>query len=105
MEDKPISIRLNQDMLEELDKEADDRNISRTELIRELIEKGREYDQLEAERDRLQRKLSKTNERNDKVTELVEKQDYDQWVRRQPITKRMKWKLTGLPDREEIEDE
>lgn len=94
------------DSLEEIAAEHYDGN--RSDAIRELLEKGREYDDLQARHDELQRQLAAVNSRQNDVTELVEfveeQRDLTRYQERRQrqldeanILTRWKWKLTGVP--------
>lgn len=69
---QPVTIRLPDDTHRILAEEADERDISMSEAVREYIEKGREYDDLEAKTERLERQLAAVNARQGDVTEIVE---------------------------------
>lgn len=75
-----ITIRLREETIESLDDEASEHDVSRSEYVREVLDRRDEYDRLrdELERERaraddLQRQLAQANARDDDVTELVER--------------------------------
>lgn len=69
-----ITIRIPEDVLQSIDKEADEQDISRSEYIRELIEKGRKYDALKQERDQLEERfIIQRNERQDLIAFIEER--------------------------------
>lgn len=79
---------------------------SKSEVVRTFIQEyerlSERVDELERERDRLERKLTKTNSRNDDVDELVEyvQEERDLRQRREerrdaPLWTRAKWYIFG----------
>jgi metal-responsive CopG/Arc/MetJ family transcriptional regulator len=90
-----ITIRIQEGLLESLDEEADEYSVSRSEYIRELIEKGREYDDLERDRDRLERQLGQLIEERETSTEIVEYVEEERSYRSAPIWQRAKWWVLG----------
>jgi seryl-tRNA synthetase len=114
-----VSTRLDDETARLIRETADERGVSMAEVLRDLVEKGMEYDdreaelqerieELETERDRLQRQLAAVNSRQEDVTELVEYVEeqreltrYQERRQRQldraNILTRWKWKLTGVP--------
>ena len=115
-----VTIRAPEETVDEWDDEADARGMSRNQYLLEMIERGRDYERLESEHedeirhleariDDLQRQLRESNKRNDEVTELVEYVDsqrsYERQYRTAGLLTRAKWKLTGMPDPEDENDE
>ncbi|MEZ3172748.1 ribbon-helix-helix protein, CopG family [Halorubrum sp. RMP-47] len=109
---EPITIRIQEDTKESLESEADEYDVSVSEYIRRLIRKGREYDDLEAEVDakqdrirQLEEQLSRRSQIEEKIENLpdVIRQGESYQERRQrlldtaPLSRRLKWKLTGVP--------
>lgn len=115
-----ITLRLEADTIESIDDEADERDLSRSEYIRNTLRTRHETEQLrreheriqakherrinelENERDRLQRKLTATNSRNDDVDELVEYVEEERELQRRreerrdaPLWTRAKWYVFG----------
>lgn len=80
---EPVTTRIPEDTHAALVEEADAEDDSVSALIRQYVEKGMKYDDLKAERDRLQRKLTETNARQDDVTEIVEYVEEERERRRQ----------------------
>jgi predicted transcriptional regulator len=77
-----ITIRIPDDLLKSLDGEADEYSRSRSEHIRRLIEKGREFDdlreRLESREDRideLEEQLAKRSQLEEKIEELPDRID------------------------------
>jgi ribonucleoside-diphosphate reductase beta chain len=68
---RSISTRVEDETADELEGLADERGSSVSQVTRDLIRKGLEYDEIKSERNRLERQLVATNSRVDDVTELV----------------------------------
>ena len=115
---KPLTIRLQEETKQSLESEADEYDVSVSEYIRELIDKGREYEELEqqlqSKEERIQQlesQLSKRSQIEEKIEDLPdvirESESYQE--RRQrlldtaSVAQRLKWKVTGVPV-EEIEE-
>lgn len=101
---EPITIRIPTDTHRTLVDEADESDASMSEVAREYIEKGMDYDDLQARHDDLQRQLRAVNARQEDVGELVEyvEQERDLDRRREqrrqaPVWRRAKWWLLGEP--------
>lgn len=99
-----VSTRLNDETARLIRETAEERGISMAEVLRELVERGLEYDDLENERDRLQRQLTATNKRQEEVTELVEYVERERSLSERKaqagIVTRAKWLITGMPTEE-----
>lgn len=109
-----VSTRLDDETERLVRERAEERDVSMAEILRELIEKGLEYDEIEAERDRLQRKLTETNTQNDKVDTLAtyvetERARQQRQLAREdalasaPPWRRLKWWATGTDPAEAID--
>lgn len=109
---EPLTIRVRGETKESLEDEADEYGVSVSEYVRELLEKGREYDdlrdRLEAKEDRideLESQLSRRSQIEDKIEALPDKvraaESYQE--RRQKLLdgatvgQRLIWKVTGVP--------
>lgn len=116
---EPITIRIHTDTKQSLEDEAAEYNISVSEYVRRLIEKGREYDKLQdrldAREDRineLETQLSRRSQIEEKVEALPDQiRDVSSYAERRQrlldqatLTQRMKWKITGVPI-EKVTDE
>ena len=113
---RSISLRLPEDLVDELDEEADDRGVARSEYVREVLRKRHdahelreELEQAEARVEDLRRQLSAVNAREENVGELVEyveseKRLTERRERREAmratagVATRFRWWLTGGPD-------
>ena len=116
---EPLTIRVRDETKESLHSEADEYDVSVSEYVRELIDKGREYDELEdrleAKEDRieqLEEQLSRRSEIETKIEDLPDKiRDHGTYQERRQrlldrasVVQRLKWKVTGVPVRELEED-
>jgi chromosome segregation ATPase len=64
-----VTIRLREDLLDELDQEADEEGVSRSEYVRDILEDRHRADDLEGEVERLRERLES---REDRVEDLEE---------------------------------
>lgn len=115
---EPLTIRIQADTKESLEEEADEYDISVSEYVRRLIEKGREYDELadrletrEERIDELEKQLTERSRVEEKIEELPDKirgtESYTDRRRRRldeagPL-QRLRWRITGVPVDEEEE--
>lgn len=117
---QPTTIRLPDEVLTEVDDEAKDRGLSRSDYIRELIENRHDYarlqddyeDQLrdyEETIERLQNEKRLILEQREEHTDLVEyveeersmqrrREDREQRRAEAGVLTRAKWWLTGMPE-------
>lgn len=97
-----VTTRVDRETYEEIEELAADRESSKSAVVRDLLAKGLEYDDLEAERDRLLNELQATNRRVDEHAELVEYVDEQRELERRrearrdaPVWRRAKWWVFG----------
>lgn len=112
---RQITFKVPDDEFEEIEEyEVERGHSNRSDALRELLRRGLDYQDLETERDRLERKLTATNQGNEQVDELVryfederelrERQRQREEQRQQAnILRRGWWKLAGRPSVEEDE--
>jgi len=88
------TIRLNDELIEQLDTEAEERDVSRSEYVREILHDRHETDVLEAEVDRLRERLEAREERIGELEgQLAQRSNLEE-------------KIEDLPDKvRDIEDE
>jgi chromosome segregation ATPase len=116
---EPLTIRIQADTKESLEAEAAEYDVSVSEYVRRLIEKGREYDELQ---DRLQARenrieelegqLSRRSQIEDKIENLPDKiRDRETYQERRQrlldnatLSERLKWKVTGVPVEDRDDD-
>lgn len=116
---KPLTIRIRKETKETLEDEAGEYDVSVSEYVRRLIEKGREYDdlqdRLDAREDRIKELEDQLRERSrveEKIEDLPDKiRDRETYAERRQraldsasVTQRLRWLVTGVPT-EEIEDD
>jgi len=109
---EPLTIRIREETKESLEAEADEYDVSVSEYVRELIQKGREYDDLEARlsarEDRieeLEEQLSRRSQIEDKIEALPDKvrgatsyqERRQKALDRATVTQRLIWSVTGVP--------
>ena len=103
-----ISVTLDEAQAEQLAQMVGERYGNRSEAVRDLLEKGMNYDEIETERDALRQRLEKTDRRIDDledIPEYVRRERERETVRAQQrrmlrdasIVQRLKWKLLGMP--------
>jgi len=107
-----ITLRLSADMIESLEGEADERGVSRSEHLRDVIDSRHEHeaevDELREEVDELQTEVERLrNEKQLVLEEREEKQKLARYVeeerrveqqwREAGLATRMKWRLLGMP--------
>ena len=101
---EPVTTRIPDDTYRILGEIADERDESVSAVVRELVQKGLDYDDLEQENERLQnrvRKLVDTREEHQELVEYVEDERdltrQREQRRRAPAWRRAKWWLFGEP--------
>ena len=106
-----LTIRVADETAAAIEEQADKSDASKSEVARELLQLGTEYESLQAECDRLKRELQAANSRYDEHSELVEYVEDERRIqqrreeRRQAnVFRRAWWYLAGTPtDGETIE--
>lgn len=97
-----ITVRLEPDVIAELDEEAADRGDSRAEYIRHVIDSRHDVEELQTEVDRLHRELAAANRRVGEHQELVryveDERSAEQRRRKAGLLTRSKWWLFGQSD-------
>ena len=99
-----VSTRLNDETHQYVCEAADKRDVSQAEVLRELIEKGIEYDDLEREKKRLETRVRKLIDTREEHTELVEYVEEERSLQRRReersqanVFRRAWWWLAGEP--------
>lgn len=100
-----LTIRVPEEIMEELERIQSADNVSQSEAARRLLRRGSEYEEVRAERDRLERQYRQLIEQREEHTELVEYVEEERELKRQrdrrrtaPVWRRAKWWLLGEPD-------
>lgn len=89
-----VTARVESDTYDEIqDRSGDER--SKSAVTRELIRRGLEAEEIEAERDRLDQHLKQLLQERDEHRQLVEYVEDEQSWRKAPIWKRAKWWVLG----------
>lgn len=106
MENLPAKVP--EELLERIEEYADDHHDgNRSEAVRELLRRGLEYDEIERDRDRLERQYRQLIERQEERQELVryveQERTLEEKRRRAGVVTRAKWWLRGMPD-DELEE-
>jgi Arc/MetJ-type ribon-helix-helix transcriptional regulator len=70
-----ITIRIPADVLESIDESADEYDVTRSEYVRELIEKGREYDNLRSRLEARENRIEELEEQLARRSHIEEKVD------------------------------
>jgi metal-responsive CopG/Arc/MetJ family transcriptional regulator len=101
-----LTAKVPEDLLEEIEDYADDEHDgNRSEAVRDLLGRGLDADELEAERDRLERQyrqLIEQREEHEALVEYVEEErTLEERRRRAGLAKRAKWWLVGMPDEDD----
>lgn len=99
-----VSTRLTDETARLIRETADERGVSQAEVLRELIEKGLEYDDLDDENERLRRQLAATNQRVEEHTDLVRYVEDELAYRQAGLGTRLKWWLFGRDGGSEHEE-
>ncbi len=109
---EPLTIRIQADTKKSLEDEAAEYDVSVSEYVRRLIEKGREYDdlaaRLDAREDRiaeLEDQLRRRSDVEEKIEALPDKireaESYQERrqraLDRASVVQRLRWTITGVP--------
>ena len=99
---EPVTVRLPDDTYRTLKAEADESGRSMSEVVRERVERGMDYEEIKRERDRLRaekRTLIRDREEKTELVEYVEEQRELQQRQQEradaPAWTRAKWWLLG----------
>lgn len=113
---KPITIRISANRLEEIEKEAEEREMSKSEIIRERLDElddaeqlrselEANLDELKTENERLRREKRQILEQREENTELVlfaeterERRERERERRQHNVFRRAWWWVAGEPD-------
>jgi len=96
------SARVSEDVNDGIKAYSVEHDISRSDAIRALLERGIEYDRVRNENDRLRRQLQATNARQEDVGELVEYVEQEKSLKERererrdaPLWRRARWFVFG----------
>lgn len=90
------SIRLSDDLLEALDQESDERDVPRSEYIRDILRTRDRIEELERENERLRNEKRAIIQQREDHSELVEYVSDEQRYRQAGIIQRVKWWFRGM---------
>jgi predicted DNA-binding ribbon-helix-helix protein len=104
-----VSTRLDDETYRDVRETAEERDVSIAEVLRELVEKGTEYDDrvsaLETENERLHRERRQLLEQREENQELVEYVEGEKSLRERrearesaPVWRRAWWWIAGAPE-------
>lgn len=102
---KQITLRLPEDLLEELEEEAEEHDVSRSEHIRNVLESRENTDRLRSRIETLEDQLRERSRVEEKIEDLPDKlRDVESYTEqrqrkldRAGFAQRFKWKITGVP--------
>ena len=92
---KQMTFRIPDDVVEHIEGKAEERDVSKSEVVRELLERGIEYDDLQTEVDRLRNQLQATNERNEIDDKLVRYVEHDIEYHEADLLTKARWFVFG----------
>jgi len=102
---KTVTFKLDPDLVDELDDEADEKGVTRSAYLRNIIESRHRADELQARVDELRNQLTAANERidasNDLVRAVESSRSLEQRRAQAGALTRLKWWATGMPDDED----
>ena len=101
-----LSLRVDEELLDELDAEAEERGVSRSDHIRNTLESRERVEELERENQQLRNQLAAVNAHQEDVDELVEYVEEERALQREererrrereraPIWRRVRWAIFG----------
>ncbi|MDG5821957.1 ribbon-helix-helix protein, CopG family [Natronococcus sp. A-GB7] len=93
-----VAARVPEEIDEAIQAYSDENDCSRSEAIRDLLERGIEYDQLQTENQRLQNEKRTIIQQREQNTELVEYIEEEKSYRKAGLFTRAKWWAFGMPD-------
>ena len=98
---KTVTFKLNPELVDELDDEADEKGVTRSAYLRNIIESRHRADELEARVDELRNQLRNANQRIDASNELVREVERERTLAERKAgagaLTRLKWWATGMP--------
>lgn len=103
MENLPAKVP--EELLEDVEEFAEtEHDGNRSEAVRDLLRRGLEYEEIQRDRDRLERQYRQLVERQEEHQELVEYVETERSLERQrrtaSLATRARWWLWGIPDEE-----
>lgn len=107
------TLRVNDELDEEIQDFMSDSDVNQSEDLRKLIRRGLEHDSLHARKEELRKQLQQANNKNTKIDEIAEYREEEKSIQRiqndrermrseATLIQRTKWWFTGMPS---VEDE
>lgn len=100
-----VSARVPEGVEDDIETFSDENDMSKSEAIRTLLERGLEYERIQTENERLQQSLQQLVQQREEHTELVEYVEEERSLQRRreerrdaPAWRRAKWWLLGRSD-------
>ena len=100
-----VSARVPKEVDTDIEAFSDENNITKSEAIRTLLERGLEYDRIQTENERLQQNLQQLIQQREEHTELVKYVEEERSIQQRreerrsvPIWRRAKWWVLGQPE-------
>ena len=90
-----MTFRVPNDVVKHVESEAEERDVSKSKVARELLERGIEYDELQSEVDRLRNQLQATNDRNEIDDKLVKYVENDIEYHEADLLTKARWFIFG----------
>lgn len=98
MSRRSITIRLREELIEELDREAEDNDISRSEYVRQILQDRDEVDELREEIERLEERLNSREARIDELeTQLRRRSQIEEKVEEMALEVREERESSNAP--------
>lgn len=90
-----MTFHVPNDVLEHIDSAAEERDISKSQVARELLEQGIEYEQLENKNEELRNKLEAANSSSEVDDKLVKYVEHDIDWHEAGIATKLRWFVFG----------
>ena len=90
-----MTFRVPDDIVEHIDCVAEERDVSKSKVARDLLKRGIEYDDLQSKNDELRNRLQATNERNEIDDKLVRYVENDIDFHEAGIATKLRWFVFG----------
>lgn len=90
-----MTFRIPSEVTEYIEGEASNDDVSKSEVVRNLLEMGMEYEELRSENERLRKQLQATNRQNEVNDKLVRYVEHDIDYHEAGIVTKAKWFLFG----------
>lgn len=90
-----MTFHIPDEVVEHVESEASDRDISKSKVVRELLQRGMDYDQLESTNSELRSKLEASNRDNKIDDKLVRYVEHDIDFHEAGIATKLRWYIFG----------